>query len=533
MKIRKKAKSGEESYWKSFTDIMSGLLLVILLVMMLLLLYMTQMNKNQHEHDEDYKYDQPYEDDDDLHDKQDHLADDLYDRPPTDGGGGGGEGGADDPGTSDTDGVDYDVGHDKSAVFVTIVDEETGKAIKKQGVLFELFRGSRASGNLQTLYTYYPTKVGYKQFETTPEGTFFLPEKIRLGWYVLHNTKAPKGYSFAEDVKFEVTEARDWSNPYQIIVPMSPSKSVIYIKTVDSDTRKAVAGSVFEIYAAADIVTLDGTVRYKQGDKVGRITCDKAGEGYSPKLYLGEYTLVQTKAAKYYSVNKTDLDVTLDYLEDQDKVYTIQCTKTRKELKLVDVDTNEPVSGAVFSVTDKENKTTNEAGVITLTDFDKDKSYTVSVVSLPEPYRPMTKEFKIEVDANGMIGGEAVSETILNAYIVRLTVSVRDKLFGSEIGSSEIRLYKDGTVVEEWTATGSKEEFVNLEPGNYILEVGGDKNNRATINLKDQGGMQTLEMEIWTLWDTLTIIGAALGAVLLLVLFISLIRRRKKKHEKE
>ena len=47
MKKRNKRNVSEESYWKSATDIMAGVLLVILLVLMLLLLYLTQLNKEK------------------------------------------------------------------------------------------------------------------------------------------------------------------------------------------------------------------------------------------------------------------------------------------------------------------------------------------------------------------------------------------------------------------------------------------------------------------------------------------------------
>ena len=81
MRLRKKAKSGEESYWKSFTDIMAGLLMVILLVMMLLLLYMTQMDKESHKDDHQYDYSRPY-DDNDYKGNEDHKDDNMYERPP-------------------------------------------------------------------------------------------------------------------------------------------------------------------------------------------------------------------------------------------------------------------------------------------------------------------------------------------------------------------------------------------------------------------------------------------------------------------
>ena len=144
------------------------------------------------------------------------------------------------------------------------------------------------------------------------------------------------------------------------------------------------------------------------------------------------------------------------------------------------------------------------------------------------------KEMTIEVDANGQIDGQEVSESTMNAYIIRLTVSVRDKLFGNELTSQVIRLYdKGGAVVQEWEATGEKETFEDLDPGEYTLEVGGNTSNRQSITLKDQPGKQTLELIIWTIWDTIAIIGGAVVAALLIALVINIIRSRKKKKDRE
>ncbi len=534
MKFRKKSKSGEESYWKSFTDIMSGLLLIILLILMLLLLYMTQMNKKEYDNEHKYDYSQPYDSNDDLHDSESHKADELYDRPPTDGGAGGGGGGEDDPGTATDDGINNDVGHDKCAVFVTVVDEETGKTIKKEGILFELYRGETSSGALQTLHTYYPTKVAYKKFETTEAGVFYLPEKITLGWYTLHNIRAPKGYSFAEDVSFEITESRDWTDPYRVIVPMSPSKSVIYINDIDADSKQPIPGGVYEVYAAADIVTLDGTLRHKEGDLVGKIKCDENGKGASKKLYLGDYNVVQKSSPKYYAVNTTPLKVKLDYLDTKDKVYTIENQKTAIRLTLVDEETKAPIPDAVYSVTGRDDITTNSRGSFRLTDLDKEKSYTVTLSKLPEHYRTAVSEVTFEVDKNGLIKGKAVIDAAQTAYIIRLQVSAKDMLFGSELSSGKLRLYgKNDEVIEEWTATGEPEEFLDLEPGNYTLEANGDASNRQSILLKDAGGVQKLETKIWTILDTLAVIGAALIAVGLIALLISVIRSRRKRKKNE
>lgn len=528
MKLFKKSKASDESYWKSFTDIMAGLLLIILLILMLLLLYMTQMNREEHLNDEEFPTEY-YNDRDVSHNESDHYSDHyydyLYDRPPTDGGGGGGGGeGVDDPGV----GLYNDVGHDKTAVFVTVVDEETENVIKKAGILFELYANKNSSGGLQALHTYYPYKVEYKQYETTEDGTFYLPEKISNGWYSLHNLKAPKGYGFAEDVNFEITESLDWPEPFMVKVPMSPSKSIIYVHDVDAETKRSVAGTVYEVYAREDVVTLDGTLRYKKGEKVDEFTCDENGKGASIKLYYGEYTVTQKEAALYYAASDTPLDVTLEYTETEAPTYEIECNRTKAVLTLTDDQTGEPVAGAVYQVTGREDVTTDENGTVVLSDLDKGSTYELTLVSLPEPYRMKSKTVSFTVDEKGRINGEALSEIDHTAYIIRLTASVTDMLFGNEISTTKIRVYdSSNTLVNEWEGTGTTYEIENLEPGTYTLEAGGRKSSRESIELRDQGGVQLVATKYWTLWDTIAVVGAALLLGLIAALIVSLLRRRR------
>ena len=46
---------------------------------------------------------------------------------------------------------------------------------------------------------------------------------------------------------------------------------------------------MFEIRAAEDVVTPDGTVRYTQGETVDTITTGADGIAKSKELYLGKY----------------------------------------------------------------------------------------------------------------------------------------------------------------------------------------------------------------------------------------------------
>ncbi|MBQ3418139.1 MAG: hypothetical protein IJH32_09960 [Ruminococcus sp.] len=534
MKLRKKTSVENESYWKSFTDIMAGLVLVILLILMLLLLLLTQMNDE--EHTEDYQYETYYEE---------HLADD-YDRyrhefdhenentsNDSGGGGGGGGDGVDDPGTSENDGIYIDVGHDKTAVFVTVIDEETKNVIKKEGILFELY-ASRNAGGLMALHTYYPDKVEYKQYQTTEAGTFFLPEKITQGTYSLHNLESPEGYGLAQDVSFTIDEARDWSDPFLVDVPMSPAKSIIYIQNVDAQTNENVGGSLYEVYAAEDVVTLDGTVRYRNGEKVDEFACDENGRGQSIQLYLGKYTVMQKIPAEYYALNRTPVAVTLDYLENDSKTYTVKCEKTRAEFILRDEYTEEPIKGAVYSITDKEEQRTDADGKITITDLNKSTSYSVALKSVPKPYRISTEPLTFTVDGNGCIDGNAALNVSQTAYIIRLSVDIKDMVFSNSVTGNRIKLFDSSdNVVEEWEASGEAYQIEGLEPGVYYLEINGRKSSDYIIDLKDVGTLQKLETKFWTMWDTVSAALAAALFALLVFVIVRIIRRIGKKKENE
>ena len=72
-------------------------------------------------------------------------------------------------------------------------------------------------------------------------------------------------------------------------------------------------GAVFEVYAAEDITTLDGTVRYDQGSLVDTITTDDDGVAKSKELYLGKYTVIEKTAPNGYVHNAAKYDAELTY----------------------------------------------------------------------------------------------------------------------------------------------------------------------------------------------------------------------------
>nr|WP_297936161.1 SpaA isopeptide-forming pilin-related protein [uncultured Blautia sp.] len=75
----------------------------------------------------------------------------------------------------------------------------------------------------------------------------------------------------------------------------------------------ALAGAVYDVIAAEDIYTGDGTLRYEAGTIVDQITTNENGAATTKELYLGKYQVIETQAPEGYVLNSTPVDVELVY----------------------------------------------------------------------------------------------------------------------------------------------------------------------------------------------------------------------------
>lgn len=238
------------------------------------------------------------------------------------------------------------------------VDKETGKVIPIAGAQFQILDENKKP---ITMKVSYPTPMEIDTFETDANGSFTLPEKLEYGSYYLHETKAPEGYLLGiEDIPFVVDQEFDWENPLSITYPDAPAKGKIRITKTDKETDKPIPeGAEFTVTAAEDITTPDGTIRTEKGTVVATLTTDEKGKAETEALYLGKYTIKETK----------EFEVTLAYKDQTTEIVygdvTVpnQPAKGQIEILKKDEETGNLLSGTEFTVTAAEDITTPDGTV--------------------------------------------------------------------------------------------------------------------------------------------------------------------------
>lgn len=245
--------------------------------------------------------------------------------------------------------------------FIKVVkkDAETGKTIPYAGAGFQIYD---PSGNKVTMTFTYPTPTTIDTFYTDADGQLVTPEKLEYGkGYSLVEVQAPYGYVLdSTPVSFDVTEENATQEGTIKLVkvekPNMAQKGTISVEktgevffgvNVSGEEGKDViyqpvykikglAGATYEITADEDVVTPDGTLRYHKGDVVDTITTDEEGTAKSKELYLGKYTVTETKAPEGMVINKDGHQVELTYA-GQDVAVTETATSFYNERQKVKI----------------------------------------------------------------------------------------------------------------------------------------------------------------------------------------------------
>ena len=216
-------------------------------------------------------------------------------------------------------------------------DAETGKIIPAAGIGFKV--RNTDTGEYIVQHINYPTPVDIDTYYTDVTGKLMLPEKLPYGNYEIIEQCTAHGYvldsapiAFKVDGSKTVVTVEKHNMPQKGIVNISKSGEVFF-SAVETDgvyslvfADKNLAGATYEITAAEDIITPDGTLRYAKGMVVDTVTTDENGNAESKRLYLGKYTVRETKAPYGMVLNGTAKTVELTYAGE-----TVEITETATE----------------------------------------------------------------------------------------------------------------------------------------------------------------------------------------------------------
>ena len=240
----------------------------------------------------------------------------------------------------------------ESFIKVIKVDAETGKTIPYAGAAFQIYK---PDGTLVEQTFTYPEVTTIDTFYTNDDGFLVTPESLEYGTgYSLVEVKAPYGYILnTEPVYFDVTQDASTEDGGVTVVEVTKSntaqKGVIKIyKTGEVFASAVVAecvyqpvyaeqglpGAVYEITAAEDIYTLDGTLRYSTGEVVDTITTDETGWATSKALYLGKFSIQEVSAPEGMILNPDSHTVELVYAGQEIEITETSASFTNKRQKV-------------------------------------------------------------------------------------------------------------------------------------------------------------------------------------------------------
>ena len=196
-----------------------------------------------------------------------------------------------------------------SKLTVIKVDSETGRTVK--GITGFKLKNTKTGEESEVYYT-------------DENGFLTLPDEITYGDYELTEVVPPSGYVLnTTPVSFGI----DGNTP-EVIIRLSdkPEKGKISVlkrgemfssvevsedRYVPVYSERGLKDAEFEVTAAEDIYTADGTLRISKGALADTLVTDESGEAESKELYPGKYLLREISAPEGYVLSAEPREITV------------------------------------------------------------------------------------------------------------------------------------------------------------------------------------------------------------------------------
>ena len=409
----------------------------------------------------------------------------------------------------------------ESYIKIVKKDAETGATIPYAGAGFQIYD---PNGELVTMTFTYPEVTTIDTFYTTADGYLITPQTLEYGTgYSIVEVQAPYGYVLnSEPVYFDVTQDGSAEESGITVIEVvrsnmaqkgtiTVSKSGEVFTSVSENNGmyqpvfavQGLEGAVYEITAAEDIYTLDGTLRASKGEVVDTITTGTDGTAKSKELNLGKYEVKEITAPYGMVLNDEIHAVELVYAGQNIAVTETETSfyneRQRVEIDLVkSLETDEAYgvgnNGEIFDVTfglyaetdltAADGTVIPADGLIEIISLDENGkgtvnsdlpfgSYYVKELSTNSAYVLNEQKYPVHFEYAGQDtavvhlsanDGEAIENEIIYGSVSGLK-SDED---GKALGGAVIGIFKTGT--EEFTKENAIQTTTSADDGSFSFE---------------------------------------------------------------
>ena len=420
---------------------------------------------------------------------------------------------------------------------VVKLDKETNKQIPYAGAAFEIYD---ADGHRISMKYTYPQVTTIHTFYTNSEGYLITPEKLEYGDYKLVEVQAPYGYVLdSAPIAFSINQENSSTDTGVTVVKVKAKdisqKGVIEItktgevfSSVNSSMNEKLnlntympiyekgnlKDAVYEIYAAEDITTTDGTVRAEKGELVDTITTGDKGIAKSKELYLGKYTIIEKTAPLKFVLNKDKHNVELTYAGQNIKVtstalsvynerqkVSVSLSKTMEQDEIYGIGNNNEIKSVQFGIfADEDVKAADgtiipKDSLVTFANCDENGKITFDCdlpigykwyakeIATDEHYILSNKHYQFNTNYAGqdtkvikidVSGNEKINNTLKRGKVEGIKINKdNDKLEGAIIGIFKVgttEFSEKNAIVTTKTDKDGAFSFNNIPYGEWIVK---------------------------------------------------------------